>query len=128
LKVSGHNVESERQVPGNVLEKDPFRLAFSDDAADVRPEMSRIVSSESFAGLAERLAGVACSNAIHNPTPRSPVEGNKVTPDRKRSQGTCFHLRNHKCGGEGFPLHSTDAASADSGETDSALEAEQPGT
>jgi hypothetical protein len=78
--------EPEGQMAGDVLEKSEVCAALVEDAADMRPEMARIVRAASLAGVAERLARIARSDAIHDSAPRFTVEGGEVRPDRSWSQ------------------------------------------
>jgi hypothetical protein len=75
LKLSGDDVESDVKMVGDVFEEHELGVGLSDDAGDVRPEVSGVVSAAHLAGDAERLARVAANDAIHDATPRSAVEG-----------------------------------------------------
>ncbi len=69
-------------MPGDILEEDPSRGDFPDDAGDIRPEVALVVGPLSLPGGAERLARIAREHAIHGSTPCAPVEGGEVSPDR----------------------------------------------
>lgn len=116
-------------MAGDVLEKNEVWANLRDNAGDVWPEVAGIVVASAIPCKAERLAGVAGRDEIHDATPASAVEGGKVVPDRRRSHGAVLHAR-HQCrGGVGFPLHETDgAASVVGGEPDSQLKPANPGT
>ena len=83
-KVSPDLVESELDVAGDVLAEDDGGLALGDDAGDVGPEVALVIDAELVSSDRERLARVSRSDAIHDATPRSSVEGSQVTPERSR--------------------------------------------
>ena len=85
-KLSQDGLEAEGDVTGDVFEKDPFRAAFADDAADLGPEVPRIVGTATFSGCAERLAGIACEDGIEGPAERPSVEAAQVGPDGGRGE------------------------------------------
>ena len=70
-----------------------------------------IFLSTTLAGVTERLARVAASDAIHDSTPRAAVEGSQIRPHRRLIKGLLFHARCQDFDGVGFPLNVTDAAS-----------------
>lgn len=115
-QVSGDLGKSEPQMMGDVLEEDEGRLAFADDARDMRPEMARVVRAEPLARDGERLARVARKDDVHTAAPWAAVEGGNVVPDRRVIQGRVFHPRHEHGRGEGFPLdvaHSTVSGAGD---------------
>ncbi len=114
-------VESESEVVADVFEPDESGLGLFDDAADLRPEMAGIVFSGEVPGDAEGLAGIARKEEIHDSTPRAAVEGCKVTPDRRWSQGAFSHARDQDCGGECFVFHEANCSSLSHGETPSKI-------
>ena len=73
-------------MPGDVLEEDPFRTAFSDDPGDVGPEVARIVGAAAFPGRAERLAGISREDGIEGAVEGKGVESPQVGPDRGRGE------------------------------------------
>lgn len=111
LKLSVDDVEAERQVTTDILKEDAPWARLDDDAADVRPDVARIVRSSAMAGVAEGLAWVACSEDIHRAAPSSAAEGSDIAPHRRLSQETRFHRFDQMGDGEGFPLHHADEAS-----------------
>jgi hypothetical protein len=124
-------------VVGDVLKENESWLYLADDAGDVGPEVAGVVRAESLPGHAERLAGVAANEAIHDATPRSAVEGGKIAPQRARIQAALFHARDKEAGDVGFSLNATDDASSwmrqSNGEIESAVagaegEDVEPGT
>jgi len=104
LKVSEDLTSSEPQMVGDVLEGDDARSELLGDPCDVRPEVTLILVSALLAGDAEGLARVAASDAVHDSTPRSSIEGSEITPDRSRIQPPFFHAADQYAGRIGFPL------------------------
>lgn len=74
-----------------------------------------------------RLARDAAKEAIHEAAPRAAVEGSGIAPHRRLSQQTLFHRCHQVRGGEGFPLHHADCASAGKCQLDSEIEAASAG-
>jgi hypothetical protein len=62
-------------VVADVLEEAPLGADFSNDAGDFGPQVTFVPVATSLSGDGERLARVAASDAIHDPTPRLAVEG-----------------------------------------------------
>ena len=107
----GKNVgEPKRNVPCDVLEESQAGSRLGEDASDLGPQMSLVGISESFACLAERLAGVSACDEIHASTPRTSVEGSEVRPDRSAIQGLVFHPGHEDGRGEGVPLDVANAS------------------
>lgn len=73
-------------MTGDVLEEDPFRTAFTDDAGDVGPKVPRIVGAAAFSGSAEGLAGISCEDGIEGPAERPGIEAAEIGPDRGRGE------------------------------------------
>lgn len=113
---------------GDVLAEDEGGLDLLDESSDGGPEVPRVFGTKPPPSQAERLARVARTDNIHDTTPRVTVEGVQISPDRYRIQGTLPHRRDHVCDGECFPLHVTDRAATWENLSESALEAETPGT
>ena len=108
--------EAEAEMMGDILEEDEGRLAFPDDAGDMRPEMPRVVRAAALARDGERLARIARSDDVHRAAPRAAVEGSNVVPDNSLIQGRVFHPRHESGCGEGFPFdmaHSTISGDGD---------------
>lgn len=82
-EVGSYAVETEADVPLDVLEEDAPGAGLADDAPDMRPEMAGIILAEPVAGRAEGLAGIPRQNDIHRPTPWPAVKGANVIPDRR---------------------------------------------
>ena len=60
-KVFPDVVEAEGDMPEDVFSEQERRLYFSEDSADVRPQVARVFFSEAFSGLTERLTWVSGS-------------------------------------------------------------------
>jgi hypothetical protein len=98
-------------VSADVFEEGVLRFDFADDARDFRPEVARIFPPEPLSGDAERLAGIARNEAIHDATPRAAVEGAEIRPNRRRFKGAVRKARRQDAGRSSFPFHVTDASS-----------------
>ena len=85
-KLSQDCFKAEGDVTGDVLEEDPFRTAFSDDAGDVGPEVARIVGAAAFPGRAEGLARVSGQDGIERAAEGAGIEAAQVGPDRGRGE------------------------------------------
>lgn len=107
----------------DVFEEDEGGGGLLDDSEDVRPEMPEVVLPLSASGHGERLARVARKEVIHDSTPRSAIEGCKVTPDRRASQGAFSHARDQDPGRECFVFHEANCSSLSHGETESKIKA-----
>ena len=88
-KLSQDGLEAEGDVPGDVFEEDPFRAAFVDDAGDIGPEVTGIVSATAFPGRAEGLAGIACEDSIEGAAEGPGIEAAQVGPDWGRGEVAC---------------------------------------
>ena len=64
-QVSKDAIEAEREMSGDVLEEDSERLKSLDVLEDDRPQMARVVFSQSLSRFAERLARVAAGDPVH---------------------------------------------------------------
>jgi hypothetical protein len=109
------------RIPWDVLAEETMRPYPLHDGEDALDEPSVVVFSEALSGEAVGLARVARSDAIHDSTPRSRVEGGKVRPDRRRMKPPFFHARSQDCGGKGFPLDVSDANRSGLGNSDAEL-------
>jgi hypothetical protein len=108
--------EAEAEMMGDILEEDEGRFDLADDAGDMWPEVTRVVSTPPLARDRKRLARIARSNDIHRAAPRSAVEGSNIIPDNSLIQGRVFHPRHESGCGEGFPFdmaHSTISGDSD---------------
>lgn len=88
-KLSQDGLKAEGDVTGDVFEKDPFRAAFADDAADLGPEVTGIVGTAAFPSRAEGLAGIACEDGVEGAAEGTGVEAAQVGPDRGRGEIPC---------------------------------------
>ncbi len=100
----------------DVFEKDRVRLAFVNDALDVREKVTGIFGTFSLSSIAEWLAGIAGSEEMNAATPRAAVEGSSIAPDRRVVQLSRVHTRRQDCGCKRFDLHSADEASVSQSE------------
>lgn len=107
---------------GDIFEEDESRIAFPDDAGNVRPEMARIGFAETPPGNGEWLARVARSEDIHEAAPWTAVEGGNVVPDRCRIQGLVCHPRHESGCCEGFPLDVTHSPVSGTGDVEAEVE------
>jgi hypothetical protein len=78
---------------GDVLQVDVARSHLSDDASSMRPEVSLVIKSGSFAGGREGLARESASDDVNESMPGMSVEGGEVIPDR----GMVKSLFGHPC-------------------------------
>jgi len=86
LKLCSDDVESELEVVRDVLAEEKISAALFDDARDMGPEVSGVLGRSLLASDGEWLTRVACSDEIHDSTPRLAVERSNVIPDRRRIQ------------------------------------------
>lgn len=96
--------KSQREVPFDILAKDPPRLRLGHDAPHFRPEMPRVALSASSTGETEGLAWIAGRDEMNAVAPRAAVEGSEIVPDKRLSQGLVFHPRHESCRSMGLPL------------------------
>jgi len=96
--------ESEAEMMGDILKEDEGRLAFTDDARDMRPEVARVLGAEPFACDGKRLARVASADDVHRAAPWTAVEGSNIVPDNSLIQGRVFHPRHESGCGVGLPF------------------------
>jgi hypothetical protein len=89
VKLSEDGLEAEGDVPGDVFEEDPFRAAFTDDAGDVGPEVTRVIGAAALACSAEGLAGISGEDGIEGAAEGACVEAAQVGPDRGRGEVAC---------------------------------------
>jgi hypothetical protein len=80
-KVSQDGFKAEADVPGDVLNEDPFRAALSNNAGDLGPEVAGVIGTAAFASGAERLAGISCEEGVERPAKRSGIKAPQVVPD-----------------------------------------------
>jgi len=85
-KLSQEGFEPEGDVPGHVFEKDPCRLAFTDDAGDIGPEVPGIIGTTALSHRAKRLAGISGEDDVESTSEGTGVEAAQVGPDRGRCE------------------------------------------
>ena len=127
-KVSKDSGEPKAKMAGHVLEKGNRGSGLSQDSGNVGPEVPGVVCPAPLPGDAERLAGVARNDCIHEATPRAAVEAVQIRPDRRRIQLPGFSLRSQEFAAEGFPLHVADDARIRDRSSQSKVEAADAGT
>lgn len=88
-KLSQDSFEAEGDVPGDVLEEDPFRAAFADDTGDLGPEVTGIVGTTALSGRAEGLTWVSGQDCIESAAKGAGIEASEVIPDRGRVEVAC---------------------------------------
>ena len=88
-KLSQDGLKAEGDVTGDVFEKDPFRAAFADDAADLGPEVTGIVGTAALSGRAEGLARVSGEDGVEGAAEAAGIEAAQVGPDWGRGEVPC---------------------------------------
>ena len=73
-------------MPCDVFEKDPLWATLDDDAGDVGPEVTGVVSATTFASRAEGLAGVSSKDDVEGTAEGSGIETTQIVPDRGWSE------------------------------------------
>jgi len=73
-------------VTGDVFEKYPFGLHFSDDAGNLGPEVALVGIALALSCLAERLAGIAGEDGVDCAPEWSTIKGGEVVPDCGRGE------------------------------------------
>ena len=109
-------------MAGDVFEEDAPRLTLADDPRDLGPEVAGVLGAEAFARVAERLARIARREDIHKAAPRAAVEGGKVIPQRRLTQGLVFHPGHEGGRGESVSLDVTNSAVAGLGDVQTEFE------
>jgi hypothetical protein len=87
-KLSQDGFKAEGDVPGDVFEEHPFGAAFPDDAGDVWPEVTWVVSPSALSGRAEGLARISGEDGVEGTTERPGIEAAQIVPDRGRGEIT----------------------------------------
>jgi hypothetical protein len=88
-KLSQHGFEAEGDVPGDVFEEHPFGAAFPDDAGDVWPEVTWVVSPSALSGRAEGLARISGEDGVEGTTERPGIEAAQIVPDWRGCEVSC---------------------------------------
>lgn len=73
-KLSQHGFQAEADVTGDVFEEHPCGTAFPDDAGNIWPEVSGIVSAAALSGDAEGLAGIPGEDDVEGPAEGPGIE------------------------------------------------------
>ncbi len=105
-------IEAERHMAGDVLEEDAARSKSSDELEDDRPQMTRVVFSQSLSCLAEGLTWVSPAYPIDSHQGSGGKVSDISTPYRAVIQPPRLHLADQVRDAEGFPLHHADRARA----------------
>ena len=85
-KLSQDGLEAEGDVPGDVCKKDPFGRTLPDDAADLWPEMARIVGPTALSCRAEGLAGISGEDDVEGTAEGPGIECPQIVPDWRRGK------------------------------------------
>lgn len=96
----------------DVFEKYPLRLAFTDDAGNVWPQVAWVVFAPSLSGRAERLARVSSQNGVNDPEPWSGDKGSEIGPYRCRVEVSGAHPRFEDAARVFFPFDVADGGKA----------------
>ncbi|HKS26339.1 MAG TPA: hypothetical protein VJS44_00905 [Pyrinomonadaceae bacterium] len=96
----------------NIFEVDVGRFCLSDNSADIRPKVARVVFATLLSSDAVGLAWITRNDAMNSATPRSAIEGSGVCPNRRIIHEALFDARYQLRAGIGFSLHVTDRSSA----------------
>jgi hypothetical protein len=110
FQFSNDFTESEADMSFDILEEAELGSENPNSVCDKWPEVSWVVSSESFTGCAEGLAGVASSEDVHAVSKRCPREGLKIRPNRCWVHESRFHFADQVRNSEGLDLTKSDAA------------------
>lgn len=122
-KVGDDVGEAQRQVPLDILAEDPFGLRLTHDPRDVRPEVPRVGRSAPLARQAERLTGIAGSEEMNAVAQRAAVEGSKIVPDSRLTQGRVRHPRHESRRRVALPLDETNSSISRLGDVEAEIEA-----
>ena len=85
-KLSQDGFKAEGDVTGDVFEKDPFRLAFPDNAGDLGPNVAGIIGTAALSGGAEGLAGISGEDGVEGAAELPGIEAAQIIPDRGRGK------------------------------------------
>jgi hypothetical protein len=88
-KLSQHDFKPEADVTCDVLNEDPFWVAFPDDPGDFGPEVTGIVCAAAFTSGAERLAGVSGQHSVECTAERPGVKAAQIIPDWRGRKIPC---------------------------------------
>ena len=85
-KLSQDSFKPEGDMACDVFEKDPFRLAFANDAGDLGPQVTWILGTAALSGSAEGLAGISGEDRVEGTAERLGIEAAQIVPDRCRGE------------------------------------------
>lgn len=85
-KLSQHGFKPERDVTGDVFEKNPFGAALADDAGDVGPEVAGVIRTAALSRRAEGLAGISREDDAEGTAEGPGIEAAQIGPDRGRGE------------------------------------------
>ena len=122
-KVSKDGFEAEGDVTGDVFEKDPLGAAFPDDAGDVWPEVTWVVSPSALSGRAEGLARISGEDGVEGTTERPGIEAAQIVPDWCWGEASGALGRDEDGAGICLPLDESTGVIAGFGEHDAQIQA-----
>ena len=122
-KLSQHGLQAEGDVSGDVLEKNPLRAAFLDDAGDLGPEVAGIVGPTALSGGAEGLAWVTCEDEVESAAKRPGIEAAQIVPDRGWGEISGALGSDQDGAGIGLPLDEGAGVEARFGQHDAQIQA-----
>ena len=125
-KLSQHGLQAEGDVSGDVLEKNPLRAAFLDDAGDLGPEVAGIVGPTALSGGAEGLAGVSGEDRVEYSAKGAGIEAAQIVPDRGRGEISGALGRDEHSLGPVFPFDEGAGVIAGFGEHEAQIKAPPP--
>ena len=88
-KLSQDCLKPEGDVAGDVFQKDPLGVAYTDDPGDLGPEVAGIIGATAFASGAEGLAGISGEDDVEGTAKGPGVEAAEIIPDRCRGEIAC---------------------------------------
>jgi hypothetical protein len=122
-KPSQHGFEPKGDVPGHVFEKDPCRLAFTDDAGDIGPEVPGIIGTTALSRRAKRLAGISGEDNVEGTAERPGIEAAQVIPDWCRGEVSCALCGDENRAGPVLPFDKCPGVEAWFGEHEAQIQA-----
>ena len=85
-KVSQDGFEAKADVTGDVLNEDPFRYAFYNDAGNLGPEVAGIVGTSALACCAEGLTRISGEERVEGAAEGPGIEAAEIIPDWRRGE------------------------------------------
>ncbi len=122
-KLAQDDLEAEGDVPGDVFEEDPLRVAFTDDPGDIWPEVAEIIGATAFASGTEGLAGISGEDDVEGATEDPGIEAAKIIPDRCRGEISCALCGDEDRARPVFPLDECAGVIAGLSEHDAQIQA-----